>query len=97
VDGYTLPGQFAAVQRPGASQGDRRPTLFALSSSPYAARRESASLDASIVEVRTWPVRAAENAVNLAELWWFQRCFGARSGCRSNVDGSASEMLTPCP
>ena len=58
-----MPGQFVAVR--GAPEGAQKPLaeappppsnlgahLFAIASSPYAVRRESADLDASIIEVR---------------------------------------------
>jgi len=49
VDAYTVPGQFIRVQR---EAGAAAPRLYALANSPYAAKRESANLDASIVEAR---------------------------------------------
>ena len=58
-----MPGQFVAVR--GAPEGAQEPLaeappppanlgphLFAIASSPYAVRRESADLDASIIEVQ---------------------------------------------
>ena len=56
VDAYTVPGQFIRVRR---EAGAAAPRLYALANSPYAAKRESANLDASIVEART-----PEQAVN---------------------------------
>lgn len=48
LDEFTVPGQFVAVRHEGS---DLKQRLYALANSPYAARRESANLDASIVEV----------------------------------------------
>ena len=48
LDDFTVPGQFVAVRHEGS---DLKQRLYALANSPYAARRESANLDASIVEV----------------------------------------------
>ena len=52
VDAYTVPGQFVSVRHEGGAAAAR---LYALANSPYAARRESANLDASIIEVCTLP------------------------------------------
>ena len=66
VDGYCVPGQFVAIRyckENGAAGSSSRSSscaegalaeaarLFALASSPYEARRDSANLNASIVEV----------------------------------------------
>lgn len=50
MDSYTVPGQFVSVRHEGGAAAQR---LYALANSPYAARRESANLDASIIEVCT--------------------------------------------
>ena len=50
LDEFTVPGQFVAVRHDGSDLTQR---LYALANSPYAARRESANLDASIVEACT--------------------------------------------
>ncbi|KAK9839211.1 hypothetical protein WJX81_001667 [Elliptochloris bilobata] len=48
VDAYMVPGQFVAVCHEGGAAAQR---LYALANSPYAARRDSANLAASIIEV----------------------------------------------
>ncbi|CAD7699795.1 unnamed protein product [Ostreobium quekettii] len=58
IDDYKLPGQFVAVRPLGSDVSDNEPSpktwkLLAISSSPYEARRESALLDASIIEILT--------------------------------------------
>ncbi len=54
VDTYKVPGQYVPIQEVGSTSGQAR--LYALSSSPYAARRDSSLLDASIVEVAPVPI-----------------------------------------
>lgn len=49
VDSYTVPGQYVAIRMVGDTSTGRQ--VYGLSSSPYAARRDSSLLDASIVEV----------------------------------------------
>ena len=51
---HAVPGQFVAIKREGEGAQGPQPTatrLHALASSPYAVHRESADLDASIIEV----------------------------------------------
>ena len=51
---HAVPGQFVAIKRDGEGAQGPQPTatrLHALASSPYAVHRESADLDASIIEV----------------------------------------------
>jgi hypothetical protein len=49
-----VPGQFVAIRCGGEGEQASQPAisrLYALASSPYAVHRESADLDASIIEV----------------------------------------------
>jgi len=54
ADAYTVPGQFVAIRCGGEGEQAAKPSatrLYALASSPYAVHRDSADLDASIIEV----------------------------------------------
>ena len=51
---HAVPGQFVAVkplQDPNVKSNGKQWTFYPLASSPYAVHRESADLDASIIEV----------------------------------------------
>jgi hypothetical protein len=55
IENYTLPGQFVALRAPAAQAGGEHAAgqqrLRAIVSSPYESRRDSAYIDASLIEV----------------------------------------------
>lgn len=53
VDTYSLPGQFVGLRLPSPSGGEPRTAsrLYNLASSPYESHRDSAYIDASIIQV----------------------------------------------
>eukprot|EP00891_Asterochloris_glomerata_P008262 jgi/Astpho2/8262/fgenesh1_pg.00122_%23_34_t len=71
LDEYEVPGQMVAVKycsQPKGTEPDcRAPRLFAISSSPYDARRQSADLDATILELLV-AADGEESEAHLAQL-----------------------------
>jgi hypothetical protein len=56
VENYTLPGQCVGLRISGQAGPSAAPDrFFPISSSPYASRRDSATLDGALIEVRAAP------------------------------------------
>ncbi|KAG2429604.1 hypothetical protein HXX76_010837 [Chlamydomonas incerta] len=52
IESYTIPGQCVGVRLPGSGEPAAPPQrLYAIASTPYASRRDSAYVDASLIEI----------------------------------------------
>ncbi|KAG2438333.1 hypothetical protein HYH02_011029 [Chlamydomonas schloesseri] len=53
IESYTIPGQCVGVRVPGGGEPEAAPPqrLYAIASTPYASRRDSAYVDASLIEI----------------------------------------------
>ncbi|KAG2488488.1 hypothetical protein HYH03_012992 [Edaphochlamys debaryana] len=69
IESYTIPGQCVGVRLPAPGQEPHDPPrqLYAIASSPYASRRDSAYVDASLIEVVVERHGSSDDSV-LAEL-----------------------------